>query len=201
MVKIKLNNALIKTKSPIYIGLFCTLLLFISCTETNTPAETTRLFWNALITNDLKKAQSYVPKTSNQLESIDPYLDLQNTHIKIGEIRINDLQATVQTLFTYQQNQKPDMDITTYLVKKNNIWKIDYQKTSRMFPGKAFMDLMQSLENLSQSYKKKLEEQVPLIEEKIESINEQLIEKIDELNRQLQKPEATEKQKPSMQSI
>jgi polyhydroxyalkanoate synthesis regulator phasin len=70
-----------------------------------------------------------------------------------------------------------------------------------MFPGKAFMDLMQSLENLSQSYKKKLEEQVPLIEEKIESINEQLIEKIDELNRQLQKPEATEKQKPSMQSI
>lgn len=202
-MKIKLNSALIRTKSPFYIGLFCFLLLLSSCSITDTPAETTRFFWNALIANDLKTAQNYVTQSSKQQVTIDPELDLQNSLLKIDEIRINDQQATVQTVFKYPQkeDQKPNINITTYLVKENNVWKVDYQKTSRMFPGKAFRDLMQSLENLTQSYKKKLQEQAPLIEEKIETLNEQLIERIDELNRQLQKPEVIEKQEPSTQSI
>lgn len=178
-------------------------MLINGCTKTHTPAETTRLFWNALIDNDIERAQIYATKTSKQLVNIDPDLNLQHTLLKIGDIRINGQQATIQTLFTYKQqdNQHPDLNLNTYLIKENKVWKVDYQKTSRLFPGKAFRDLMQSLENLTQSYKKKLEEQAPLIEEKIESMNEQLIEKIDELNRQLQKPEIIEKQRPSTQSI
>ena len=204
---IKQNPSLLKTKSPLtIIGLFCLFLLLISsCSEAKTPAEVTRLFWDALINNDIETAQKYTTLPSQQQVKIDPDLNINNTVLKIGEIRINDQQATVQTLFVYQKpeakDQKPDLNINTYLLKDNGMWKVDFQKTTRLLPGKAFRDLMQSLQNLTQSYIKKLEEQAPLIEEKIESLNEQLIEEIEELNRKLEKPESTEKPSPSTKSI
>ena len=202
---IKQNPALFITKSPLTIGLFCLFLLLNACSEANTPAEVTRLFWDALIINDIEKAQHYTTQQSKQQIKIDPDLNIKNAALKIGEIRINDQQATVQTLFVYQKpeakNQKPDLNINTYLIKDNGIWKVDFQKTTRLLPGKAFRDLMQSLQNLTQSYIKKLEEQAPLIEEKIESLNEQLIDEIEELNRKLEKPEPVDNQSPSTKSI
>jgi hypothetical protein len=203
VVKTKAEQArLIHTKSPIIIGLFCLQFFLISCKTVEQPADVTKAFWGALAKNDLQTARQYATKESQRLLNQVSEPSWEDVPLQIGTIEINDNYATVETqTIVHNTGSKKDITFETYLQRENGLWKVDYQQTLDNMPNTVFSDLFESLQGLGETFNKKLEQQIPLIEKELETFGQQLQEQIEEFNRELEKTHPAEQPNPYRNTI
>jgi hypothetical protein len=179
-------------KSPIcLIGLFCLLALISGCQKPSHAGQVTTAFWTALIQADIESAKQYATEDSQHL--ITEKDIRKNATLSTGKIIVDDNHATVQTTLTEGGRT---YSFKTALLKESKLWKIDYKQTLINISTIPFNAIFKSLEEISETLNKQLEQQMPLFEKQLESFGEELKEQVDEFGRYLENPEKWKKQHP-----
>ena len=190
------TNSILQSPIVLTIG----LLSLFACNNPKTPAELTTSFWSAMAENDIEHAKEFCsPQSKNILVTVNPLL---NSTFTIGKIVIEGNQAKVETLVTSDlETSKPAF--TTFLLNQENHWKIDCKRSINNFLSNPFNHFFNKLNDLGEAFNKHLEQQLPLIEEKIELFGRQLQDKIDSLGDEyrLQKPSEKEQNNPYQGTI
>jgi hypothetical protein len=168
-------------KSPVLAGLFFILLL--GCQNPKTPDQVTLLFWQALAANDLETAKQFV--TVESANTLKPATKYQGATFSVGQIVIDQEQARVETIAL--KTDKTQSVFTTYLIKQQQSWLVDYQRSEYSLTDNLFNGLFNSLKNIGENLNKQLEEQVPKLEKEMESFGQELKKQLDELGDELEK--------------
>ncbi|EGW19831.1 DUF4878 domain-containing protein [Methylobacter tundripaludum] len=181
-------------------GLLSLLLLLGGCQAVLTPEQVTTAFWEAMAEGNLDSARKYATQETQHL--VTKQQNLQDATVKTGTIFIDGSNATVTTVMTLKkpENNK-DLSFDTVLLKENELWKVDYQRTLNNLSNLPFGDIFKSLQAIGETINKELEQQIPLFEKQIKSFSEELIRQLDEFRRQLEKAAPPEKQKPHSNTI
>ena len=171
-------------KSPVLAGLFLLVLVLSGCQHPNTPDSATNLFWLAILADDLQSARNLATRDSETLiNPVEP--SWKKADVQLGEIRINDNVASVQTTIVPQSTQP--FTLLTYLIKEDGEWKIDYKRTRYSLPGAIFEGLFKSLNKIGETFAKELEKELPMIEKEFKTFGEQLKKQLEQLDRELEK--------------
>lgn len=191
----------ISGKSPARLaGLFCLLCFLTACQSAKTPEQVTTEFWQAIAQADIDTAKELTSPETRELVRIEP--KLEKSSLQIGQIIINGFNATVATTLTLNTtDNNPALSFDTVLIKQNDQWQIDYQKTLGNIANQPFSGIIKSLQDIGDTLNQKLQEQIPLIEQEIKSFGEQLQQQLDEFGRQLQNPKPPEKSNPNRNTI
>jgi hypothetical protein len=189
-----IDNSLISIKSPVVIGLFCSLLLY-GCQAT-TPEEVTTKFWQALAQGQIAVAQQQATHDTQHLVKLND-VDQRST-ITTGQVAVNDQNAMVET--TISRNNKP-VTFNTVLLKEQDSWKVDFQQTHTNIAMLPFDGLVKGLQDIGDTFAKELEQAVPLIEKEMESFGNELKKQLDEFGRTLKKPQDPNKPKSPPNTI
>ncbi len=176
------------------------LLLLSGCQVALTPEQVTTEFWEAMAQGNLESARKYATQETQHL--VTKQQNLEDATVKTGAILIDGSNATVATVMTLKnpENTK-DLSFDTVLLKENDLWKVDYQRTLNNLSNLPFGDIFKSLQAIGETINKELGQQIPLFEKQIKSFSEELIRQLDEFRRQLEKVAPPEKQKPNSNSI
>lgn len=185
-------------------GLLSLLLLLSGCQAALTPEQVTTEFWEAMAEGHLDSAKKYATQETQHL--VTKQQNLEDATVKTGAILIDGSNATVTTVMTLEKPESnKDLSFDTVLLKENDLWKVDYQRTLNNLSNLPFGDIFKSLqaigETLNKELNKELEQQIPLFEKQIKSFSEELIRQLDEFRRQLEKAAPPEKQKPNSSTI
>lgn len=176
------KNLFDSIKSPVLAGLF--FILLSGCQSLKTPDQVTLKFWQAIANDDLITAKLYVSADTKQLlQASDPAF--KDASFLIGQIVIDADLARVET--TANRADKTTTRFTTYLVRQDQRWQIDYQRTQRALSGRLFNGLFKSLEDIGKRLNEQLEQQVPQLEKEMESFGQQLKKQLDKLGEELEK--------------
>lgn len=177
-------------------GLLGLLLILSGCQTATTPEEVTTVFWEALMHGDIESAKKQATQETQQL--VGKQQPIENSSLRTGQITINGLNATVETIIT--QSDKT-LSFNTVLFKENDHWKVDYRQTLINISNEPFNGIIKSLQNIGDILNKQLEQQLPLIEKEIESFGEELKQQLDEFGRNLEKQKPPQKPQPYRNSI
>jgi hypothetical protein len=181
-------------------GLFCLLVFITACQTAKTPEQVTTAFWQAIAQADLDTAKKLVSPDTQQLVHNEP--KLENSTLQIGQIIINGVNATVATTLTLSPTENNRvLSFNTVLLKQNDQWQIDYQQTLHNLANQPFSGIIKSLEAIGDTLNRQLQQQIPLIEQEIESFGKELQQQLDEFGRQLEKPNPPEKRQPYRDTI
>lgn len=145
---------------------------------------------------DIKSAKKQATQETQQL--VDKQQPIENSSLRTGQIIINGLNATVETIIT--QNDRT-LSFNTVLFKENDHWKVDYRQTLINISNEPFSGIIRSLQNIGDILNKQLEQQLPLIEKEIESFGEELKRRLDEFGRNLEKSKPPQKPQPYRDTI
>ena len=117
-------------------------------------------------------------------------------------ILIDASNATVATVITLKKPEiNKDLSFDTVLLKENDLWKVDYQRTLNNLSNLPFGDIFKSLRALGETINKELGQQIPLFEQQIKSFSEEFIRQLDEFRRQLEKAAPPENKKNNFKSL
>ncbi|MDI1293128.1 MAG: DUF4878 domain-containing protein [Methylobacter sp.] len=181
-------------------GLLSLLFLLGGCQAVLSPEQVTTAFWEAMAEGNLDSARKYATQETQHL--VTKQQNLEDALVKTGVILIDDFNATVATVMTLKkpENNK-DLSFDTVLLKENDLWKVDYQRTLNNLSNLPFGDVFKSLRAIGETINKGLEQQIPLFEKQIKSFSEELIRQLDEFRRQLEKAAPPEKQQPDSSTL
>ena len=182
------------------LGLFCLLFMLSGCQAVLSPEQVTLAFWEAMAQGNLESARKHATQETQHL--VTKQQNLEGASIKTGEVVINGTNATVSTIMTLKKPESNKLlSFNTVLLKENDLWKVDYQKTLNNLSILPFGELFNSLRAIGDTINKELEQQIPLFEKQIKSFSEELIRQLDEFRRNLEKSIPPEKPKPSSDTI
>jgi hypothetical protein len=182
------------------LGLFCLLFMLSGCQAVLSPEQVTLAFWEAMVQGNLESARKHATQETQHL--VTKQQNLEGASIKTGEVVINGTNATVSTIMTLKKPENNKLlSFNTVLLKENDLWKVDYQKTLNNLSILPFGELFNSLRAIGDTINKELEQQIPLFEKQIKSFSEELIRQLDEFRRNLEKSIPPEKPKPSSDTI
>jgi len=201
--KVSLNHSLVyhtQKSLAVWAGLLSLLFLLSGCQAISTPKQVTTAFWEAMADGDVDAARQYATEETQHL--VTQQQNLEDATLKTGEVLIDGSNATVSTVLTLKKPQlNKDLSFDTVLLKENDLWKVDYQRTLNNFLNLPFGDIFKSLRAIGEILNKELEQQAPLFEQQIKSFSEELIKQLDEFRRQLEKSIPPEKQKPHSDTL
>ena len=182
------------------LGLFCLLFMMSGCQAVLSPEQVTLAFWEAMVQSNLESARKHVTQGTQHL--VTKQQNLEGASIKTGEVVINGTNATVSTIMTLKKPESNKLlSFNTVLLKENDLWKVDYQKTLNNLSILPFGELFNSLRAIGDTINKELEQQIPLFEKQIKTFSDKLIRQLDEFRRNLEKSIPPEKQKPPFDTI
>ena len=182
------------------LGLFCLLFMLSGCQVVLSPEQVTLAFWGAMAQSNLESARKHATQETQHL--VTKQQNLEGASIKTGEVVINGTNAIVSTIMTLKKPKNNKLlSFNTVLLKENDQWKVDYQKTLNNLSILPFGELFNSLRAIGDAINKELEQQVPMFEKQIKSFSEELIRQLDEFRRNLEKSIPPEKPKPSSDTI
>jgi hypothetical protein len=130
------------------IVLACLGLPLSACFGPKTPQDVSQTFWEAVLNNNAKNAVEYSTLTDPKYH--DSFLkDWDGFQPSFGKITIEEKVASVASEFTSPANSGQDnRRFTTYLVLRNEEWKVDYDRTKKSIHGGALGDLFNKLNQL-----------------------------------------------------
>lgn len=171
---------------------FLFLFSLSACESKKTPTETTQAFWSAMAKNNVTVAKSYCSYQS-QASLPSSNTAFKESTFTYGRITIDGDQATVDAQIVPPFNNRSSF--TTFLIKENDIWKIDCQRSASSLAGNQLIDdFFNNLNEFGKNLNKQLEQQVPLIEKEIEKFGQELEKQIDNFESELKKSLPQEKQ-------
>ena len=181
-------------------GLFSLLFMLSGCQTVLTPEQVTLAFWEAMAQGNLESARKHATQETQHL--VTNQQNLEGASLKTGEVAIDGPNATVSTIMTLKKPESnKHLSFNTVLLKENDLWKVDYQRTLNNLLNLPFGELFKSLQAIGDAINKGLEQQIPLLEKQIESFSEELIRQLDEFRRNLEKSIPPENQKPHSDTI
>lgn len=167
-------------------------LLFISilsltlsaCSGEKTPQQVHQSFWDAVISNDTSSVVEY--STLSNAESYNAFSkNWQNHQLQSGKVIIDNKQARIETTLSLA-DAKPQQSLqfTTYLIRQNESWLVDYQKTEKAMQPNAVSQLFGKLEKFSEKLSEQLDDSSEEISSELDQMGEQLKDYSDELTEQ-----------------
>ncbi|MFZ2406185.1 MAG: hypothetical protein WAW41_13685 [Methylobacter sp.] len=176
-------------------GFLSLLFLLGGCQAVLTPEQVTTAFWEAMAEGNLDSARKYATQETEHL--VTKQQNLEDATVKTGAILIDGPNATVSTVMTLKKPESNKvLSFDTVLLKENDLWKVDYQRTLNNLSNLPFGEIFKSLRAIGETINKELEQQIPLFEKQIKSFSDELIRQLDEFRRQLEKAAPPEKQDP-----
>lgn len=195
-----IDKLAVGAKSPVFAGLLFVLLVLSGCETAKTPEEVTRAFWSAMIANDLDEAAGYASADTRALvaASVRDYSAIDS--VTTGKIMIDRDTASVETTLVTEHENKSIQAFTTELIRENDRWQVDFQRTQNQMTGLLFDGFFKGLQNLGETLQKQFERQLPLFEKEIESFSKELEKQMEEFGRELEKklPQPPPKQPDSI---
>ena len=158
--------------------LFVCAFTLSACSSPATPQEVVQDFWEAVITNNPDKVVKY--STLARIGDYDQFSrEWSGYQPDWGEIRINGNRASVVSEFSSPANSgKGNRKFRTFLVQRNEVWLVDYDKTADDMRENAFGSLLGTLDKLGEDLSKQLE----LSSEELNSEMEKLSAKLKALS-------------------
>jgi hypothetical protein len=175
-------------------GLFVLLLMLSGCQAVTPPDQVTASFWEAMVQGNLESAGKHV--TSETRNLVVKQQNLEDGSVDTGSVDVNGNDATVLTILTLKKPENKVLSFETVLLKENQQWKVDYQKTLDNLSLLPFGELFKSLKTIGDTINKELERQIPLFENQLRSFSEELLRQLEEFRRQLEKTTPPDSHRP-----
>lgn len=188
-----LHQNYINHKTSRLIGILSLLFLFNGCQTTLSPEQTTTAFWKAMVNGELETARKYTTRETQDL--VIKQENIMGASLeKTGVIVIDGPDAKVATMIMLKNHEsnKP-LTFDTVLLKEDDVWKVDYQKTLTNLSILPFGEVINSLRAIGDVINKKLEQQIPLFENQVKSLSDELIRQLNEFRHQLEKANPAER--------
>ncbi len=176
------------------------LFLLSGCQTLSTPEQVTLAFWQAMTEGDIDAAKEHATPETQHLVMQQQHLAAAT--LQTGVILIDGPNATVATTMTLNASENNKvLSFDTVLLKENDLWKVDYQRTLNNLLNLPFGDVFKSLNAIGETLNKELQQQIPLFEKQMKSFSEELLRQLEEFRRQLEKSVPPEKQQPHSNTI
>ncbi|WP_221798911.1 hypothetical protein [Oceanobacter mangrovi] len=140
-------------KFPLY-RLFATVLcsvLLAACMGPETPEEVTSAFWLAVRDHDQNDIAS-LSTLENPAAAKFRDQDWNRAIVTLGKIVVDGDQASITTRITGLDNNKQGRDLTTYLVRQQDRWLVDFDATRQSLEQRSLLNgLLDRLSKLGNS--------------------------------------------------
>ena len=152
-----MNQAVVMVKfgfrSIVLLGL---ILLLSFCFEPRTPREVTLAFWMAVLNDDVEDAVKYSTLSDEKL--YDSFSrDWDGYQPTWGRIIIDGNAASIVSDFVKSfDSSQGKRKFITYLVKRNDEWKVDYERTRISVHGGVLANLFDEVNQLGDDLAKQL---------------------------------------------
>lgn len=178
----------IKARLSITLLYACLSLAIVACSKPQTPEEVAASFWHAIASGKPSQVKKHVSAkdhiTMESLQNVMPISD-----VSFGKIIIDGTVASVDTMVTLEGDRPMDLPVATHLVKENERWTVDYERTINTIiaAGKVaavinqFKDIGTALkEGIGRSVVE-LEKTLPSIEKELSNMEQQIQQAVPEL--------------------
>ena len=175
------------------IAVFSFILVLVGCQHQASPEAVATTFWKAAVNNNsliMKRLSS--KNTYNQQDDFS--LLHKTTDFKLGKILIDDNSAEIETTLYIGDRDKPVL-LTTYLVKEEEKWFVDYRRSVAFFTMNSEMsELIGDIEEMARQFADQVEGSVeqfrekalPEIRSKIDEAEKQFRKKLPEIKQQVE---------------
>lgn len=135
-------------------------LLLSACAAPNTPQDVTQAFWQSMLEGDADDAAEL--STLVNEAAFDGYQrDWADVNVSWGRVVIDGDQASIATTLTgLPDGDQQPLETTTYLVRLDEQWLVDYHRTGdALSRGQLFDQMLHSLDQLSERFRARFGEQ------------------------------------------
>jgi uncharacterized membrane-anchored protein YhcB (DUF1043 family) len=181
------SKAMMKKSVLLALVLMCTALLLSGCLGPKTPQEVAKAFWYSVINHDAQNVVKY--STLNNPQEFDGFgLDWHGFTPAWGRIVIDGDQASIVTEFSGPTTNAADKrKCVTYLIRSNDVWKVDYKMTGNDLHGGALGALFGQLNRLGNELSMSLDASVNELNAEMERLSRRLKEVTDSFSQQATK--------------
>lgn len=160
------------------------VFLLYACFAPQTPQEVARAFWTAVINDDARQAAEY--STLARAEDYDAFSrNWQGLQPSWGRIVLDGNEASIVTRFADPTtSEKTDREFVTYLVHREDRWKVDYERTGRGVRGGTLGELIGKLSQLGNDLSKQYESSLKDFQVEMERLGRRLEEMADTFGQQ-----------------
>ncbi len=122
------------------------LLIVGGCAQKQTPEEVAHGFWQAVVNNDLETASKLTTENSGKDLHL---LDNQEKKLKAVEVGTatitGDVSTVPTTLIGDRDGDETRIELTTYLLKEEDAWKVEGDKTVNALMTSSLESMLQNL--------------------------------------------------------
>lgn len=189
MVTAKLNSR--RSVFLSFVTLFPTLLfsalLLSGCFEPKTPQDVAKVFWQAVIDNNAKDVVRY--STLSKPDAFDGLsMDWRGFKPSWGKIIIDGDHASIEIEFSGPTGaETAKRQCVTYLVRKNDVWKVDYKLTQVSLSGGAIGNFLGTLNQLGSELSKNFDSSVKQLDVELERLSRKFKEMAESFSHQASK--------------
>lgn len=172
-------------KTAFFSLLLTSVLLLSACGKPQTPMEVSQAFWQAVINEKIADVVS-----NSTLGSETGYeafsRDWSGMLPSWGKVIIEEHEARVDTQISRPDAAQSEMlYFVTYLVKQDDQWKVDYDKTEKaLLASSAVSDFVNRITSIGNEITQQFEEASKTVSAELESLNNQLIQLVENLGEQ-----------------
>lgn len=160
-------------------------LLLSACFAPKTPQEVAHSFWGAVINGDVGEAVSY--STLTDARDYDAFsLNWIGYQAAFERVIIEGEEASIESVFTKGEGQSVETrNFTTYLVRQNGEWKVDYLRTAESLRAGPLERLFGQLGELGESLTRQFESTSEELNEEMMSLGERLKAESESFSREM----------------
>jgi len=159
-------------------------LVLAGCSKPETPQEVAAAFWQAMADSDASDVVKF--STIDDAGDFDGYQrSWANAVPSFGRVVIDESEATIVTRLPVEERSGGErMELTTYLVREQGQWLVDYQRTGEaILSPSPFSDIMGELSRLGQRLSATFSSSSSELEDKMEQLARDLETYSDEMSR------------------
>jgi len=169
---------------------FITLTLAIvilqsACSKPQTPLEVSQAFWQAVIEGNISDVVNY--STLGSEKGYEEFSrDWSGMQPSWGKIIIEEHEARVHTHISKPDSAQSEMlYFVTYLVRQDEQWKVDYDKTENVvLASSAVSDFVNRITSIGSEISQQFEEASKTVTTELENLNNQLMQLTENLGDQ-----------------
>lgn len=167
--------------------LICFVLPLSACFGPKTPQDVTKSFWDAVLESNAKDAVEY--STLADTKNYDSFsTDWDGYQPSFGKVIIEEKEASIATEFSSPANSgKKNRSFTTYLVLRNEEWKVDYDRTKESIHGGALGDIIGRLSHLGEDISSQVKSSADSFKHEMDRMGKELEQMSDSLGQQASK--------------
>ena len=156
-------------------------ILLTACLGPTSPQQVTAAFWQATLSGDPQAAADY--STLSDSHRFDAFgLDWSGYQASWGRIVIDGDTASVESSFTAADKEK--RHFTTYLVKQQGTWLVDYSHTAKSVKGGLIGQLLDSISQLGNDLADRFTQSANDASDRLDALIHQLQQRSQTLDQQ-----------------